>query len=170
VRLNWCRPRSTLVRAQLLKVSGATIDGLLKPTRDAGRPKGLSATRAGPLLRNSITVRKAGDEHEQAPGFIEADMVVHCGLRRSRQGPRCAGRCPRRAAQFPGEGLEGVRRGFDDRFASGGGMTPHRKRQSWPGRPCGSGRARFLALLRAGCGLCLLMSRRCAGRPVVSWA
>lgn len=67
------------VRAQLLKVSGATIDRLLKPTRDAGRPKGLSATRAGPLLRNSITVRKAGDEHEQAPGFIEADMVVHCG-------------------------------------------------------------------------------------------
>ena len=30
-------------------------------------------------LRNSITVRKAGDEHEQAPGFIEAEMVMHCG-------------------------------------------------------------------------------------------
>lgn len=67
------------VRAQLLQVSGATIDRLLKPTKDAARPKGLSATRAGPLLRNSITVRKAGDEHEQAPGFIEADLVVHCG-------------------------------------------------------------------------------------------
>jgi hypothetical protein len=67
------------VRAQLLQVSGATIDRLLKPTKDADRPKGLSATKAGPLLRNSITVRKAGDEHEQAPGFIEADMVVHCG-------------------------------------------------------------------------------------------
>ena len=67
------------VKAQLLKISGATIDRLLKPTKDAARPKGLSATKAGPLLRNSITVRKAGDEHEQAPGFIEADMVVHCG-------------------------------------------------------------------------------------------
>jgi hypothetical protein len=67
------------VRAQLLTISGATIDRLLKPTKDADRPKGLSATKAGPLLRNSITVRKAGDEHEQAPGFIEADMVVHCG-------------------------------------------------------------------------------------------
>jgi hypothetical protein len=63
----------------LLTISGATIDRLLKPTKDADRPKGLSATKAGPLLRNSITVRKAGDEHEQAPGFIEADMVVHCG-------------------------------------------------------------------------------------------
>ena len=68
------------VRAQLLKASGATIDRLLKPTKDAGRPRGLSATKAGLLLRNSITVRKAEDEHEQAPGFIEADMVVHCGL------------------------------------------------------------------------------------------
>jgi IS30 family transposase len=67
------------VRAQLLQVSGATIDRLLRPTKDADRPKGLSATKAGPLLRNSITVRKAGDEHEQAPGFIEANMVVHCG-------------------------------------------------------------------------------------------
>lgn len=67
------------VRVQLMQVSGATIDRLLKPTKDAARPKGLSATRAGPLLRNSITVRKAGDEHEQAPGFIEADLVVHCG-------------------------------------------------------------------------------------------
>lgn len=67
------------VRVQLLQVSGTTIDRLLKPTKDAAKPKGLSATRAGPLLRNSITVRKAGDEHEQAPGFIEADLVVHCG-------------------------------------------------------------------------------------------
>lgn len=67
------------VAAQLMTVSGATIDRLLKPTRDAAKPKGLSATKAGPLLRNSLTVRKAGDEHEQAPGFIEADMVVHCG-------------------------------------------------------------------------------------------
>ncbi len=67
------------VRAQLLQVSGATIDRLLKPSKDADRPNGLSATKAGPLLRNSITFRKAGDEHEQSPGFIEADMVVHCG-------------------------------------------------------------------------------------------
>ena len=56
------------VRAQLMQVSGATIDRLLKPTKVADRPKGLSATKPGQLLRNSITVRKAGDEHEQAPG------------------------------------------------------------------------------------------------------
>lgn len=66
-------------RAQLLAVSGATIDRMLKPTRDGTRLVGLSGTRPGPLLRNSIQVRRAGDEHEQAPGFVEADLVLHCG-------------------------------------------------------------------------------------------
>jgi hypothetical protein len=73
------RRLSDHTRAQLLKVSGATIDRMLKPTRDGGRLVGLSGTKPGPLLRNSIQVRKAGDEHEQAPGFVEADLVLHCG-------------------------------------------------------------------------------------------
>lgn len=66
-------------RAQLLSISGATIDRLLKPTRDAMRLSGISGTKPGPLLRNSIQVRKAGDEHEQLPGFCELDLVLHCG-------------------------------------------------------------------------------------------
>jgi hypothetical protein len=70
---------SDYTRAQLLTVSGATIDRILKPTRDGGKLVGLSGTKPGLLLRNSIQVRKAGDEHEQAPGFVEADLVLHCG-------------------------------------------------------------------------------------------
>lgn len=66
-------------RAQLLAVSGATIDRLLKPTRDGMRVTGISGTKPGPLLRNSLQVRKAGDEHEQLPGFCELDLVLHCG-------------------------------------------------------------------------------------------
>ena len=66
-------------RAQLLAVSGATIDRLLKPIRDGAQLGGPSGTKPGPLLRNSIQVRKAGDEHEKAPGFVEADLVLHCG-------------------------------------------------------------------------------------------
>ena len=66
-------------QAQLLAVSGATIDRLLKPTRDGMRLTGISGTKPGPLLRTSITVRKAGDEHEQIPGFCEIDLVLHCG-------------------------------------------------------------------------------------------
>ncbi len=66
-------------RTQLLSVSGATIDRLLKPTRDGMRLTGISGTKPGPLLRSSIQVRKAGDEHEQQPGFCELDLVLHCG-------------------------------------------------------------------------------------------
>lgn len=36
-------------------------------------------TKAGTLLRNSITVRKAGDEVEAEPGFFEVDTVAHRG-------------------------------------------------------------------------------------------
>lgn len=52
------------------------------PAADPGvdaRLSGVSGTKPGPLLRNSIQVRKAGDEHEQAPGFCELDLVLHCG-------------------------------------------------------------------------------------------
>ena len=52
----------------------------LKPVRDATRAKGVSATRpAGKLLRNSITIRKVGDELDGLPGNVEADTVAHCG-------------------------------------------------------------------------------------------
>lgn len=67
------------VRAQVLVMSAATMDRLLKPARDAMRIKGRSATKAGALLRSTITVRKAGDAHEQCPGFLEIDLVAHCG-------------------------------------------------------------------------------------------
>jgi hypothetical protein len=66
-------------RAQLLAVSGATLDRMVKPTRAGSHLFGLSGTKAGLMLRNSIQVRKAGDEHKQAPGFVEADLVLHCG-------------------------------------------------------------------------------------------
>jgi len=65
--------------AQLLAISGATIDRLLKPTRDGMALTGISGTKPGPLLRTSIQVRKASDEHERVPGFCEIDLVLHCG-------------------------------------------------------------------------------------------
>lgn len=66
-------------RAQLQVLSGATIDLLLEPTRDGARLVGLTGNKPGALLRDSIQVRKAGDEPEQAPGFVKADLVLHCG-------------------------------------------------------------------------------------------
>ena len=41
--------------------------------------KRFSIVRPGTLLRNSITIRKAGDEVETEPGFFEVDTVAHCG-------------------------------------------------------------------------------------------
>lgn len=67
------------VRAELLEMSPATIDRYLKPAREKDQVKGISTTKPSPLLRSSITIRKAGDEVASEPGFFEADTVAHCG-------------------------------------------------------------------------------------------
>lgn len=67
------------VRAELLQMSPATIDRYLAPARAKDPLRGISTTRPSPLLRSSITVRKAGDEVENVPGFFEGDTVTHCG-------------------------------------------------------------------------------------------
>jgi hypothetical protein len=69
---------SAPVKAELLAMSPATIDRYLAPVKASGI-KGQSATRPGSMLRNSITIRKAGDEVEAEPGFFEVDTVAHCG-------------------------------------------------------------------------------------------
>lgn len=67
------------VRAELLVMSPATIDRYLAPAKATDPLRGISTTKPSPLLRNSITVRKAGDEVEDAPGFFEGATVAHCG-------------------------------------------------------------------------------------------
>jgi len=65
-------------QAQLLSVSAATIDRLLKPVRVVHGRKGLSGTRPGSLLKNQIPIRTDFWDVSQ-PGFMEADTVAHCG-------------------------------------------------------------------------------------------
>jgi hypothetical protein len=65
------------VRADLLKVSAATLDRLLKPLR-VQHPKGLSGTKPGSLLKTQIPIRTHHWDETQ-PGFVEADTVAHCG-------------------------------------------------------------------------------------------
>ncbi len=57
-------------------MSAATMDRYLAPARTRNTLRGFSATTAGPLLRNSITVRTAGDEVEGVPSFFEGDTVA----------------------------------------------------------------------------------------------
>lgn len=70
---------SPAVRAELLEMSAATIDRYLAPARAKDQISGVSTTKPSPLLRNSVKVRKAGDEVEDEPGFFEGDTVAHCG-------------------------------------------------------------------------------------------
>ena len=67
------------VREQLVTMSPATIDRMLRPTKNARYPAAKSATRPSATLRSSIGVRQAMDKMEQAPGFFEIDLVAHCG-------------------------------------------------------------------------------------------
>jgi hypothetical protein len=67
------------VRAQVLDVSPATADRLLRPLREKAALRGRSTTRAGRLLKHQIPIRTFNDWNETRPGFLEADLVAHCG-------------------------------------------------------------------------------------------
>ena len=67
------------VRDDLLEVSAATLDRLLRPCR-IEQGKGRSGTRPGTMLRQSIPIR-GGSWQENQPGWTEADTVSLCGGR-----------------------------------------------------------------------------------------
>lgn len=68
------------VRERLLSMSAATADRLLFQERHpVGRS--MSTTRPGRLLKHQIAVRTFANWSELAPGFMEADLVAHCGTR-----------------------------------------------------------------------------------------
>jgi hypothetical protein len=66
-------------RAQLLEMSAATADRFLRSQRTA-QPRGLSTTKVGTLLKSQIPIRTFEDWNETRPGFVEADLVAHCGM------------------------------------------------------------------------------------------
>jgi Integrase core domain len=59
-------------------MSAATADRLLRSQRKRGQ-RGLSTTRAGTLLKQQIPIRTFQEWKETQPGFLEADLVAHCG-------------------------------------------------------------------------------------------
>lgn len=69
---------SAPLRQQLLTISPAQIDRLLRPVRVRYPRRGLSATKPGTLLRHRIPTR-GGPPDTTTPGHIEADTVAHCG-------------------------------------------------------------------------------------------
>ena len=63
----------------LLGMSRATIDRCLQPARFLPHPHGLSTTKPGSLLKQAIPIRTFTPWEDERPGFLEIDLVAHCG-------------------------------------------------------------------------------------------
>jgi len=66
-------------RCLLLQISAATADRLLARARVATKPHGLGTTKPGTLLKAAIPVRTFAEWDDAQPGFMEVDLVAHCG-------------------------------------------------------------------------------------------
>ena len=64
---------------KLRRISASTIDRLLKKDRDRMRLKGRSTTKPGTLLKKQIPLRLGTEWDDAEPGFVEVDLVAHCG-------------------------------------------------------------------------------------------
>ena len=67
------------IRTRLLAMSAATIDRALREVRESARGKKRRRTAASSALRRSIPIRTFSDWQDPPPGFVEADLVAHCG-------------------------------------------------------------------------------------------
>ena len=62
----------------LREISPATIDRILAKYRGKYTKRGLCTTRPGSIIRDLIPI-KTNQWKENRPGFIEVDLVAHCG-------------------------------------------------------------------------------------------
>ena len=67
------------VRDQLAQISASTIGRLLKPLREKKGRRAFSSTTPGSLLKGSIPIRTFSEWNDRRPGFLEIDLVAHCG-------------------------------------------------------------------------------------------
>jgi len=66
------------VKKKLLDAKARTLDRVLGPTRRRHGSRGLSGTRHGNYLKNTIPIKISHDDVDE-PGFIQCDTVAHCG-------------------------------------------------------------------------------------------
>lgn len=67
------------VKQLLLSMSRATIDRCLKKSRFTHPRHGLATTKPGSLLKHAIPIRTFTPWEDEHPGFLEIDLVAHCG-------------------------------------------------------------------------------------------
>jgi hypothetical protein len=68
------------IKQLLLRMSRATIDRCLRKARFTHPQHGLSTTKPGSLLKKAIPIRTFTPWEDEHPGFLEIDLVAHCGL------------------------------------------------------------------------------------------
>jgi len=68
------------IKHLLLSMSRATIDRCLKKARFTPPQHGLSTTKPGSLLKKAIPIRTFTPWEDEHPGFLEIDLVAHCGI------------------------------------------------------------------------------------------
>ena len=68
------------IKALLLSMSRSTIDRCLKQARFTAPQRGISTTKPGALLKQAIPIRTFTPWEEECPGFLEIDLVAHCGF------------------------------------------------------------------------------------------
>jgi hypothetical protein len=78
VRFDEC-PFDDKTVALLKEMSPATADRLLVRARKRVRIRGISTTKPGTLLKQNIPIRLGSEWDEGMPGFVEIDLVAHCG-------------------------------------------------------------------------------------------
>ena len=65
------------VRERLLSASSATLDRLLKPVRTTVTSR--RKRRRIPIAGRNISLQTFADRNRPPPGFLEVDLVAHCG-------------------------------------------------------------------------------------------
>jgi hypothetical protein len=70
---------SAEIRAQLGRMSASTIDRILRRHPQVTGQRKFSTTKPGTLLKNAIPIRTFSEWDERQPGFLEVDLVAHCG-------------------------------------------------------------------------------------------
>ena len=73
------RTMTAEIETQLCQMSPSSIDRLLRPWRRLGGRRPFSTTKPSSLLKSSIPIRTFADWQENRPGFLEVDLVSHCG-------------------------------------------------------------------------------------------
>ncbi len=66
-------------RLKLCAMSPSSMDRVLRRWRSNRPRRGFSTTKPGTLLKGAIPVRTFSEWDDKRPGFIEVDLVAHCG-------------------------------------------------------------------------------------------